>query len=117
MTSAITICFDVILICHVHHSLRFASRYIFQCFDSKRNQKHVLSSISTHKNLFFASHHLCQVLKSSPPLVNDLVESISWTDSPDDDLITPRCKSLISLICKCIHRHTELLTALAHIIV
>jgi hypothetical protein len=62
--------------------------------------------------LFFSSYHLCQVLESCPPLVNDLVEGFGRPDRSYDDLVTSRCETVVCLICEPIQGHTELSTVI-----
>ena len=58
----------------------------------------------------FASHHLCQVLESIPPLVDNLIESVRWPNRSNDDLIASRCEAFEYFIHECMHWHAELST-------
>ena len=80
-----------------------------------RELKHALS---VTPDLVFPSHHLCQILKSAPPLVDNLVESFRRTNRSDDDLITSRGQAFECLVHECLHWHTELSAAvIAHVVV
>lgn len=83
-----------------------------------RGLKHALSATIVAPDLVFPSHHLCQILKSTPPLVDNPVESFRRTNRSDDDLITSRGQAFECLVHECLHRHTELSAAvIAHVVV
>lgn len=66
----------------------------------------------------FTSHHLRQILKSKPSLVDNLIESVCWTNSSNYDLITPGNEAFVCLINVCVDWHTKLPTAfVAYVVV
>lgn len=63
-----------------------------------------------------SSHHLSKPLKSSPPLINNLVEGLRRSNAASDDLIFPSRQAFIRFLAIGIKRHAELAPGfLAHV--
>lgn len=60
--------------------------------------------------LVFTSHHLCQILESVPPLIDNLIESVYRTNGSNDDLVTSRHETSVRLVYECVHWHAKLST-------
>ena len=76
------------------------------------------SATTTTPASVFASHHLCQVLESVSPLVDDLIESVRWPNGSNDDLIASRFEAFEYFVHEWSHWHAELSTGVvAHIVV
>ena len=68
--------------------------------------------------LVFASHHLCQILESVPPLVDNLIEGVCGANGSDDDMIASRGEAFERFVHEGMRGHTELSTCAAvHVVV
>ena len=72
---------------------------------------YIVFAITTTPASVFASHHLCQILESVPPLVDNFMESVCRPNGSNDDLIASRCKTFEYFVHECMHWHAELSTS------
>jgi len=57
--------------------------------------------------LVLSSRKPRQILKRRAPFIDNLVESVGWSNSSNDDLITSRCQTFERRIGEFINGHTE----------
>ena len=67
-----------------------------------------LYATDEYEILLFASHHLCQIFKGTPPLVDNLIESVRRTNRSNDDLVASRGEAFARFIHVLADWHTEL---------